>query len=212
MEEKLPPQGSVVCVDNTIVFKAVYNPDSIVTDLFEELILKRSCSLHSTERNLRRCQEAAERKLLTLCEKLLAERDPSIEHLRRYSLVLDALDIARKRIRKGRKPTVDRSKLARIFAQELIEQVTAFVSQRMEFVRSFLEVHNFQAYSSKLEDALSILRDPEADEEDAHLLALALTLHEKLNTPVYIWTDDSDFYNVDEILKGYDIRLFKRVK
>ncbi len=212
MEEKLPPQGSVVCVDNTIIFKSVYNPDSIVTDLFEELILKRSCSLYSTERNLRRCQEAVERKLLYLCEKLLMERDPSIEQFKRYSLVLDILDIAQKRIRKGGKSTVDRSRLAKVFAQELIEQVTAFVSQRTEFVRSFLKVYNFQSYSSKFEEALSILRDPKADEEDAHLLALALTLHEKLNTPVYIWTDDSDFYNVDEILKGYDILLFKRVR
>ncbi len=212
MEEKLPPQGSVVCVDNTIIFKAVYNPDSIVTDLFEELILKRSCSLHSTERNLRRCQDAVERKLLSVCEKLLVEKDPSIEHFKRYSLVLDALDIAQKRIRKGRRSTVDRSKLAKVFAQELIEQVTAFVSQRMEFVKSFLEVYNLQFYSGKLDEALSILRDPEVDEEDAHLLALALTVHEKRNIPVYIWTDDSDFYDVNEILKGYDIHLFKRIR
>ncbi len=98
------------------------------------------------------------------------------------------------------------------FAQELIEQVTAFVSQRMEFVKSFLEVYNLQFYSGKLDEALSILRDPEVDEEDAHLLALALTVHEKRNIPVYIWTDDSDFYDVNEILKGYDIHLFKRVR
>ena len=212
MEEKLPPQSSVICVDNTIIFKAVYNPDSIVTDLFAELILKRSCNLHSTERNIRRCQEAVERKLLSLCEKLLMERDPSIEHLKRYSLVLDALDIARKRIRRGRKQSTDRDKIAKIFTQELIEQVKTFVSQRLDFVQSFLEIHNFQFYATKLDEALSILKDPEADEEDAHLLALALVLHEKRNLPVYIWTDDIDFYNVEGILKGYNIRPFKRVK
>jgi len=196
MENKLPPQGSIVCVDNTIVFKAVYNPDSVVTDLFAELTLKRSCSLHPTERNLRRCQEAVERKLLSLCEKLLAEREQSIENLKRYSLVLDALDIAWKRIRRERRPSTDWGRPAKVFTQELIEQVKAFVSQRLDFVKSFLNVHSFQFYSGKLDEALSILRDPETDEEDAHLLALALTLHEKLNSPVYIWTDDSDFYNV----------------
>lgn len=209
---ELPPQGSVVCVDNTVVFKAVYNPESIVTDLFEELILRRSCSLHSTERNLRRCQEAVERKLLSLCEKLLAERDPNIEHLKRYSLVLDAFDIALKRIRRGRKSTVDRSRLAKVFTQELIEQVKAFVSQRLDFVKSFVNIHSFQSYSFKLDEALSILKDPETDQEDAHLLALALALHEKLNSPIFLWTHDSDFYNVDDVLKGYSIHLFKRVR
>jgi len=56
------------------------------------------------------------------------------------------------------------------------------------------------------------LKDPEVDEEDAHLLALALTLHEKHNTPVYIWTDDTDFHDVQEVLKGYNVYPFKRVE
>jgi len=115
-----------LCKQQT-VFKAVYNPRSIVIDLFTELILHRSCKLYSTERNLRRCKEAVERKLLYLCEKLLAERDPSIENLRKYSLVLDALDVAQKRIRRSRKPTPDRGKLSKVFAQELIEQVVTLV-------------------------------------------------------------------------------------
>ncbi len=186
MEELLPPPNSIVCVDNTIVFKAVYNPYSIVTDLFLELILERSCTLCSTEFNLQRCREAVERKLLPLCKRLLNNKD--FERLKQYFSESDNVQ-----------------------EEELIEQVKGFVFQRLEFVSSFLEVFEFRFYSDYISDAISILKDPD-DEEDAYILALALALHKESDSPVYFWTDDTDFYNVEEVLKEYNIRPFKRVR
>lgn len=201
MESNIPPHNSIVCVDNTILFKAVYNPGSVVIDLFTELILKRSCILNSTEKNLFRCQKAVESKIIWLCEKLLKGSNP--ERLNDHPLLADAIDTVRE---------MNKSKALALFTQEVIHQAKGLISQRLDFVKSFLEVHNSEFYAYKLNEAMQILNDPDADDEDAHLLAVAMTLHEKSDTPVYIWTDDTDFYNVEEILKGYSIYPFRRVK
>ncbi len=50
MKGELPPFKSLVCVDNTIIFKAVYNPSSIVTEVFSILVLEKSCGLYTTEK------------------------------------------------------------------------------------------------------------------------------------------------------------------
>jgi len=213
MEDKLPPPYSIVCVDNTIVFKAVYNPNSIVTRLFDNLILERSCTLYSTEANLRRCQEAVERKILRLVGKILKERNPEVEHLKRFSFIMDALEIAKGKIRKGSKSKkFDQDKAFKTFTDELIEHVRNFVLQRFNFVKNFFELKDFSFYKAKFVDAISILGDKEPDHEDAHILALALTLHEQENKPVYLWTDDTDFYGVEQILKGYGVIPFKKVE
>ncbi len=201
MESNIPPYNSTVCVDNTIIFKAVYNPKSTVIDLFTELILERSCVLNSTEKNLSRCQKAVENKIIRLCEKLLKEDD--LKRLETNPLLSDAVDTVRE-LNKGEALT--------IFTQEVIHQARELISQRLDFVKSFLEVYSSGFYAHKLSEAIQILNDPDADDEDAHLLAVAMTLHEKSDSPVYIWTDDTDFYNVEEILKGYSIYPFRRVR
>ena len=213
MKSALPPPSSIVCVDNNIVFKAVYNPNSIVIELFDKLILERSCILYSTEANLRRCQEAVERKILHLVEKLLRKRDPRVEHVRQFSFIMDALEIAKGKIRKGKKlKELNQNEAFKTFTDELIDYVRNFVLQRFDFIKSFLELKDFAFYKAKFEDAVSILRDKEPDNEDANILALALTLHEQENKPVYLWTDDNDFYEVEQILKGYGVIPFKRVE
>ncbi len=212
MSSELPPTSSLVCVDNTIVFKAVYNPASVVTDLFSVLILERSCTLYSTEKNLHRCQEAVERKVLVLIKKLLEERDPNVEHLRRYSLILDVVGIARGKAGKGKRVKNNQGKMLRAFTDELVEQIKAFLDQRLEFVRSFLNVKDFDFYKRNFTDAISILGDREPEHEDAHILALALTLYEEHNIPVYLWTDDSDFHNIEPVIKRYGVIPFKKIE
>jgi len=93
-----------------------------------------------------------------------------------------------------------------------VEQIEAFLDQRLEFVKSFLEVKDFSFYKESFRDAIALLGDKDPDHEDAHILALALALYGRHNAPVYLWTDDRDFYNVESALKGYGVIPFKRVE
>ena len=210
MKNKLPPSESLVCVDNTIIFKAVYNPASVITELFSVLILERNCILYTTEKNLIRCYVAVEGKVLKLIKKLLEERDPGTENFKRYSLIIDALKLAYSKVKKGKNKT-NQERLSKAFTEELINQVRAFLDQRFEFIRSFINVKDYSFYKMNFQKAISILGDDDPDHEDAHILALAITLHEKNNAPVYLWTDDSDFYDVEPIIKGYGVIPFRRV-
>ncbi len=88
----------------------------------------------------------------------------------------------------------------------------AFLEQRVEFVKSFLKTKDFSFYKENFQKAISLLEDEDPDHEDAYILALAITLYSKYTTPVYLWTDDTDFHNVDSILKGYGVIPFKMVE
>jgi len=151
----VPPNNSIVCIDNTITFKALYKPKSKVWYLFDDLIIKRSCTLYSTKINLDRAKQAVKRKYNNI---------PVSE-----------------------------------------------VEQSFEYLSTFLEVKQPEFYRNKLDIALSILSNPK-DDEDAHMLALAIQLQELHSTNVYLWSDDCDFYNVIDQISIYNIKLFKVVK
>lgn len=188
-----PEKESIVCVDNSIVFKAVYNyANPVVVELMRELILNRSCRLYTTYYNLERSKRALiskvcdTRTIIGILKLRLKE-----SHVKRAMKIKSVSDLLE-------------------FSKDLFNELTSFIEERFEFVASFLHVHKIEFYREYLSEAISILEIRE-DIEDAHLLALAFRLYEEHNKPVYIWTDDEDFYRAEDLMKER-VRLFRRVE
>jgi hypothetical protein len=73
-------------------------------------------------------------------------------------------------------------------------------------IRLLLKVVDEAFYSKNLKTAIEILRDLEKEPEDAHALALAITLS-KQGWKVILWQNDEDFWDRAEEIESYGIEL-----